>query len=130
MARKARSTAPRSSPLLRFSVLNRVLRILRSLPLRGVIPAMQTLNRRLIAAAVIGAACSVTVDLVTLAAWETSTVASNYVFDGTFPKLPLPNKWTFGGVQALAVDEDDVVWMSHRPNDLNETENFASLDPP
>ena len=43
---------------------------------------MQTLNRRLIAAALVGAACSVALDLVTVSAWETSTVATNYVFDG------------------------------------------------
>ena len=91
---------------------------------------MQTVHRRLIAVGLVGAACSAALSLGTVAARETSTVATNYVFDGTFPKLPLPNKWTFGGVQALAVDRDDVVWMSHRPNDLNETENFASLDPP
>jgi hypothetical protein len=66
----------------------------------------------------------------TVAARETSAVATNYVFDGSFPTLPLPNKWTFGGVTGLAVDNDDLVWVLHRPNDLNETENFASLDPP
>ncbi len=77
-----------------------------------------------------GAACAAALGFGTVAATETSTVASNYAFDSTFPKLPLPNKWTFGGVQALAVDNDDVLWVSHRPNDLNETENFASLDPP
>ena len=44
--------------------------------------------------------------------------------------LPLPNKWTFGGVTGLAVDNDDLIWVLHRPNDLNETENFAALDPP
>ena len=52
------------------------------------------------------------------------------VFDGSWPKLPLPNKWTFGGVTGLAVDNDDMIWVLHRPNDLNETENFAALDPP
>lgn len=53
-----------------------------------------------------------------------------FTFDATWPKLPLPNKWTFGGVQALAVDRNDVVWVSHRRDDLNETENFAALTPP
>ena len=91
---------------------------------------MQTAHRRFIAVALVGAMCAAALGLGTVAARETSTVATNYVFDPTFPKLPLPNKWTFGGVQALAVDRDDVVWVSHRPNDLNETENFASLDPP
>jgi hypothetical protein len=91
---------------------------------------MQTNDRGVIAAALMAAVCGAALSIATVAGFETGTVASNYVFDGTFPKLPLPNKWTFGGVQALAVDKDDVVWMSHRPNDLNETENFASLDPP
>src|SRR4030095_12150622 len=91
---------------------------------------MQTITRRTFAAAVMGAACIAALGLITLTAAETSTVASNYVFDPTFPKLPLPNKWTFGGVQALAIDKNDVLWVSHRPNDLNETENFASLNPP
>src|SRR5262245_29316884 len=56
--------------------------------------------------------------------------APRFTFDGSWPKLPLPNKWTFGGVQALAVDRNDVVWVSHRRDDLNETENFAALNPP
>jgi len=75
-------------------------------------------------------ACTTAFGVLSIAAQETSSVASNYVFDGAFPKLPLPNKWTFGGVTGLAVDNDDLVWLLHRPNDLNDTENFASLDPP
>ena len=88
-------------------------------------------QRYFIAAALIAAACAcgVAVDLIPLAARETSTVASDYVFDGSWPKLPLPNKWTFGGVTGLAVDNDDLVWVLHRPNDLNDTENFAAVDP-
>lgn len=58
-----------------------------------------------------------------------STVPS-FTFDATWPKLPLPNKWTFGGVTGLAIDNDDLIWVLHRPNDLNEAENFAALDPP
>jgi hypothetical protein len=75
-------------------------------------------------------ACTTAFGVGSMAAQQTSSVASNYVFDGAFPKLPLPNKWTFGGVTGLAVDNDDLVWLLHRPNDLNDTENFASLDPP
>ena len=63
-------------------------------------------------------------------AQEVRNGTARYVFDGSWPKLPLPNKWTFGGVTGLAVDNDDLVWVLHRPNDLNETENFAALDPP
>lgn len=63
-------------------------------------------------------------------AQQAGGAAPKFTFDGSWPKLPLPNKWTFGGVQALAVDSDDVVWVSHRRDDLNDTENFAALDPP
>lgn len=91
---------------------------------------MQSRHRRFFSAALIGAACATALGLGPVLAREVTTVASNYVFDGTFPKLPLPNKWTFGGVTGLAVDNDDLVWVLHRPNDLNDTENFASLDPP
>ena len=53
-----------------------------------------------------------------------------FALDSTWPKLPLPNKWTFGGVTGLTVDHDDLIWVLHRPNDLDETENFAALNPP
>ena len=56
--------------------------------------------------------------------------APSYRFDGAWPKLPLPNKWTFGGVTGLTVDKDDVVWVLHRPNDLNQSQNYATLTPP
>lgn len=56
--------------------------------------------------------------------------AQRFTFDGAWPRLPLPNKWTFGGVTGLAVDNDDLIWVLHRPNDLNDTENFAASDPP
>ena len=91
---------------------------------------MNTPSRRRRTRVLIGALATAAVGLATVTAWETNTIASNYVFDGAFPKLPLPNKWTFGGVQGLFVDNDDIVWLLHRPNDLNDTENFASLDPP
>lgn len=53
-----------------------------------------------------------------------------YKYDPTWPKLPLPNKWTFGGITGVAVDSDDVIWVLHRPDDLDETENYAKLTPP
>ena len=56
--------------------------------------------------------------------------APSYRFDGGWPKLPLPNKWTFGGVTGLTVGKDDVVWVLHRPNDLNQSQNYATLTPP
>jgi len=63
-------------------------------------------------------------------AQQAGSAVPRLTFDGAWPKLPLPNKWTFGGVTGLAVDNDDLVWVLHRPNDLNETENFAALNPP
>jgi hypothetical protein len=62
-----------------------------------------------------------------------------FKYDATWPKLPLPNKWTFEGVTGLAVDKDDVIWVLNRPTDFDmdpifhnpeRTENYASLDPP
>ncbi len=56
-----------------------------------------------------------------------------------WPKLPLPNKWTFEGITGLAVDKDDVIWVLNRPGDYDidpifhvpeKTENYASLNPP
>src|SRR5947199_10172031 len=62
-----------------------------------------------------------------------------FKYDGAWPKLPLPNQWTFEGITGLTVDKDDIVWVLERPGDFDEdpithrkeiTENFASLDPP
>jgi hypothetical protein len=52
-----------------------------------------------------------------------------YQVDASWPKLPLPNKWTFGGVTGLTVDSEDVIWVAHRP-DVDDTENYATFDPP
>jgi hypothetical protein len=88
------------------------------------------MSKRVTAALLFGlCAALTTVALPPLAAQETQTVAK-FTFDGSWPKLPLPNKWTFGGVTGLAVDNDDIIWVLHRPNDLNDTENFAAVDPP
>jgi hypothetical protein len=62
-----------------------------------------------------------------------------FTYDGSWPKLPLPNKWTFEGITGLAVDKDDVIWVLNRPGDFDNdpifrrpevTENYASLNPP
>jgi hypothetical protein len=61
-----------------------------------------------------------------------------FTYDGTWPKLPLPNKWTFKGITGLAVDKDDVIWVLNRPGDYDNdpifrrpevTENYASRTP-
>jgi hypothetical protein len=62
-----------------------------------------------------------------------------FTYDGSWPKLPLPNNWTFEGITGLAVDKDDVIWVLNRPGDYDNdpifrrpevTENYASLNPP
>jgi hypothetical protein len=55
--------------------------------------------------------------------------APRYKFDPDWPKAPLPNKWWMQGVTGLAIDKDDNIWVLNRPNDLSETENYASLNP-
>src|SRR5215510_5443329 len=68
-----------------------------------------------------------------------SEAPPKFTFDGTWPKLPLPNKWTFEGITGLVVDKDDVIWVLQRPSDFDMdpifripevTENYASLNPP
>lgn len=65
--------------------------------------------------------------------------APHFTYDGAWPKLPLPNKWTFEGITGLAVDKDDVIWVLNRPGDFavdpifhvpEKTENYAALNPP
>src|SRR5258706_13876766 len=62
-----------------------------------------------------------------------------FTYDGSWPKLPLPNKWTFEGITGLAVDKDDTIWVLNRPGDFDidpifhvpeKTENYAALNPP
>src|SRR5487761_1552147 len=80
---------------------------------------------------------------VSLAAASAASTAraegSNFTYDSTWPKLPLPNKWTFEGITGLAVDRDDVIWVLNRPGDFDvdpifhvpdRTENYAALNPP
>ena len=92
---------------------------------------MRVAIRTFVAVVLFVAACAFVLDVrFPAGAQENRNAAARFVFDGSWPKLPLPNKWTFGGVTGLAVDNDDMIWVLHRPNDLNETENFAALDPP
>jgi hypothetical protein len=56
--------------------------------------------------------------------------APRYKFDAEWPKLPLPKQWKLGGITGLAVDRNDNVWVLNRPQDLDETENYATLTPP
>src|SRR5437870_13393447 len=70
---------------------------------------------------------------------QTPPKVPGFKYDGAWPKLPLPNAWTFEGITGLSVDKDDVVWVLERPGDFEfdpifrraeVTENYASLNPP
>lgn len=53
-----------------------------------------------------------------------------YVVDASWPKLPLPNKWTFGELGGMFVDSRDHVWIVQRPSTLFPWEKAAAYDPP
>ena len=42
-----------------------------------------------------------------------------FTYDGAWPKLPLPNNWTFEGITGLVVDKDDTIWVLNRPGDYD-----------
>ena len=52
--------------------------------------------------------------------------APRYFVDPDWPQ-PLPNKWKLGGVIGLGVDENDDIWIYHRPTDLTSVELEAEL---
>jgi NHL repeat len=41
-----------------------------------------------------------------------------FQFDPTWPKIPLPNDWALGTVTGVDVDEQQHVWIIHRPHTL------------
>lgn len=53
-----------------------------------------------------------------------------FVFDPTWPKLPLPNHWIMGNVAGVASDEKDHIWVLQRPLSGNLSDDYAQLDPP
>ena len=38
-----------------------------------------------------------------------------FVWDPTWPRMPLPNSWTFGNVSGVTVDSRDRIWILQRP---------------
>ena len=41
-----------------------------------------------------------------------------FEYDPTWPKMPLPNKWALGNVTGVDVDDQDHIWIIHRPHTL------------
>ena len=54
---------------------------------------------------------------------------AKYKYDPNWPK-PLPANWALGGITGMFVDRNDHIWVLNRPSDLDETNNYATLNPP
>ena len=52
-----------------------------------------------------------------------------YEVDAAWPKR-LPNNWIIGQVAGIAVDQDDTIWVVHRPQSLTPQEAGAIQNPP
>jgi DNA-binding beta-propeller fold protein YncE len=60
---------------------------------------------------------------------KASTGTPQFKVDPFWPK-PLPSNWILGQVAGIAVDNNDNIWIVHRPASLVEDEKGAQLDPP
>ena len=54
---------------------------------------------------------------------------AKYKYDSEWPK-PLPSNWALGGITGVFVDGNDHIWVLNRPGDLDESNNYATLNPP
>jgi len=52
-----------------------------------------------------------------------------YRYDPSWPK-PLPSTWALGGITGIFVDQNDHIWVLNRPGDLDDTNNYLTLNPP
>jgi hypothetical protein len=52
-----------------------------------------------------------------------------YKYDPSWPK-PLPGPWALGGITGIFVDQNDHIWVLNRPGDLDDTNNYLTLNPP
>ena len=54
-----------------------------------------------------------------------------FEYDHTWPQTPLPNQWALGNVTGVDVDENDHIWIVHRPHTLlHNFEDGLDNDPP
>ena len=53
-----------------------------------------------------------------------------FELDSSWPKRPLPNQWVFGNVAGISMDENDHLWVIHRPLSVSLSNDYAALDPP
>ena len=85
---------------------------------------------RATASLLVTAACVLLASAAPVAADAPTDQMPRYSVDVTWPKLPLPNKWTFGEMGGMFVDANDHVWVVQRPGTLFPWERAAALDPP
>lgn len=57
------------------------------------------------------------------------SVAPRFEVDPLWPK-PLPNHWVMGWTIGVTVDDQDHIWVLHRPGSLEANETHAATDPP
>src|SRR5882672_945721 len=57
------------------------------------------------------------------------TTVPNFEIDPLFFQN-LPNRWTTGQVSGISVDNQDHIWILHRPATVAEGERSAALNPP
>ena len=66
----------------------------------------------------------------TLYAQNSATVQAPYFeVDPLWPK-PLPNHWVLGSTIGVAVDDQDHIWILHRPNTVEDNFKAAAMNPP
>ena len=58
-----------------------------------------------------------------------AVMAPQFEVDPLWPK-PLPNHWLLGTVIGVDVDDEENVWIVHRPGSLDAKEVYATWDPP
>ena len=80
----------------------------------------------MIAACIAGVCC---ISISRAGAADPSAGPAAYKYDPTWPK-PLPSTWALGGITGIFVDQNDHIWVLNRPGDLDETNNYANLNPP
>ena len=74
-------------------------------------------------------AVAAAVSLVSVEAAAQGSGLPQYVVEPFWPK-PLPDNWILGQVAGVAVDNDDSVWIIHRPSTLVDDEKGAEKNPP
>ena len=83
------------------------------------------MHRMMVAAA----AAVLAVTSAQVAAQTNTNAPPQYVVEPFWPK-PLPDNWILGQVAGIAVDNDDTVWIVHRPSTLVDDEKGAQKNPP